>query len=98
MTDLSLDDRFALSEHVVVRELAGESVMLDMKNGTYFGLNGVGTRVWNVIAAGGSLRQVHEALLDEYDAPASVVEPEVLRFASELCQHGLVRIAGTRQS
>ena len=58
MTQLSLDDRLAPNSHVVMRELGGEAVILDMKSGVYFGLNGVGTRVWNVVANGGSLRDV----------------------------------------
>ena len=96
MTQLSLDDRLAPNSHVVMRELGGEAVILDMKSGVYFGLNGVGTRVWNVVANGGSLRDVHDAIAAEYDAPQSVIQPEVLRFAAELCEHGLCRVAETR--
>jgi hypothetical protein len=92
----SIDDRLALSDQVVIRELNGESVLLDLKSGLYFGLNGVGTRVWNVVAQGGSLRDVHAALAGEFDAPAETIEAEVLRFAGELCQHGLCRVAEPR--
>jgi len=96
MANLSLDDRLTPSEHVVVRELGGEIVMLDMQRGMYFGLNGVGTRAWTVFAAGGSLRDAKDALLAEYDAPPSVVQPELLRFAAELCEHGLCHVAEAR--
>lgn len=92
----SIDDRLALSDQVVSRELSGESVLLDLKSGLYFGLNGVGTRVWNMVAQGGSLRDVNAALLAEFDAPATAIEAEVLRFAGELCQHGLCRVAEAR--
>ena len=92
----SIDDRLALSDQVVIRELSGESVLLDLKSGLYFGLNGVGTRVWNLAAQGGSLRDVHAALAVEFDAPASTIEAEVLRFAGELCERGLCRVAEPR--
>ena len=92
----SIDDRLALSDQVVIRELSGESVLLDLKSGLYFGLNGVGTRVWNLVADGGSLRDVNAALMGEFDAPAATIEAEVLRFAGELCQHGLCRVAEQR--
>ena len=59
-----IDDRLALSDQVVIRELSGESVLLDLKSGLYFGLNGIGTRVWNLVAQGGSLRDVNAALVD----------------------------------
>ena len=96
MTALSLDDRLAPSEQVVVRELSGESVILDLNSGLYFGLNGVGTRAWVLMNGERSLRDVNTVLTEEFDAPASVIEQEVLRFADELCQHGLCRVAETR--
>jgi len=76
--------------------LAGESVILDLKSGVYFGLNGIGTHVWTLVAQGGSLRDVNAALGAEFDAPAGVIEREVLRFAGELCAHGLCRVAEPR--
>ena len=93
MTTLSLDDRLAPTEQVIVRELAGESVILDLKSGCYFGLNGVGTRAWSLLAQGGCLREVNDALTREYDAPAAVIGDELLRFAADLCDHGLCRVS-----
>ena len=91
-----IDDRLALSDQVVIRELSGESVLLDLTSGLYFGLNGVGTRFWNLVAQGGSLRDVNAALADEFDAPTATIEAEVLRFAAELCQRGLCHVAEPR--
>ena len=34
------------------RDLDGEAVILDLGSGTYFGLNQVGTRVWQLISDG----------------------------------------------
>ena len=96
MSALSLDDRLAPSDQVVIRELSGESVILDLKSGSYFGLNGVGTRAWGLMAGGGALRDVNDALSDEFDAPAGVIQAELLRFAAELCDHGLCRLAEPR--
>ena len=92
MTVPMLHDRLAPSEQVVMRELSGESVLLDLKSGLYFGLNAVGTRAWNLMARGESLRAVTAALSTEFDAPAGVIEQELLRFSAELCEHGLCGI------
>jgi hypothetical protein len=92
MTVPSIDDRLAPSEQVVIRELSGESVLLDLKSGVYFGLNAVGTRIWNLIAHGESLRGVTATLHAEFSAPVAVVEKELLRFAEDLCEHGLCGI------
>ena len=92
----SIDDRLTPSNQVVIRELSGESVILDLNSGLYFGLNGVGTRVWNLITQGSSLRDAQAALNAEFDAPAMVIEQELVRFAAELCQHGLCGVAEPR--
>jgi hypothetical protein len=89
MVQLSLDDRVIPSLSVVFRDLDGEAVILDLRSGCYFGLNGVGTRTWALIAQGGSLREVNAALGAEFDGAEAVIEREVLRFAGELCAHGL---------
>lgn len=96
MTTLSLDDRLTPTEQVIVRELADESVILDLKSGCYFGLNGVGTRAWGLLAQGGCLRDVNDALIREYEAPPATIGDELLRFAAELCDHGLCRVNTTR--
>ena len=96
MTAIALDDRLAPSDQVVIRELGGESVILDLKGGTYYGLNGVGTRAWALMASGRSLRDVYLALAGEFDAAAGVIETELLRFATELCEHGLCDRAESR--
>jgi len=92
MPTFSLDDRLAPSDQIVFRELAGESVILDLKSGSYYGLNQVGTRVWAVLVDGGSLRDANHVVASEFDAPAPVIEREVLRFAAELYDQGLCRL------
>ena len=96
MPAIALDDRLAPTDQVVIRELAGESVILDLKSGSYYGLNGVGTRAWALMAQGKTLRDVHGALADEFDAAPGVIEGELLRFAAELCEHGLCDRAESR--
>ena len=94
MSDLSLDLRVTPGDQVVMRELSGESVLLDLHSGRYFGLNEVGTRAWSLMRQGESLRTVNDALGAEFDAPSAVIEAELLRFAGELCEHGLCRVEG----
>ena len=38
--------RASIPPDVLLQELQGESVLLNLSSGRYFGLNGVGTRMW----------------------------------------------------
>ena len=78
------------SPDVIVRELAGESVVLDLSSGRYFGLNAVGTRVWQLIQEGQPVDGVIRSVTAEYDAEAGRVERDVLALLEDLKTRGLV--------
>ena len=57
---LTLDDRLIVAPDVVSRDLEGETVILNLDTGLYFGLDAVGTTIWNRIRERSSLRDVLE--------------------------------------
>ena len=86
---LGLDMTVTPSDDAVFRELEGESVLLNLETGMYYGLDAVGTRAWQLAAADGSLRAVRDALVDEYDAEPAVIERDLLALADALVGKGL---------
>ena len=81
---LSLDDALTIAPDVMFRNLNDEAVLLDLKNGTYFGLNDVGARAWELILEHGRLSRVLDLLLHEFDADRQAVERDLLSLASQL--------------
>jgi len=59
----------------------------------YFGLDSVGTRMWQLIERHRSLSAIVAAMCDEFDAPAATIEQDVLRLVTELVEKGLVVVA-----
>ena len=53
--------RYRIPEDVVSREVGGEAVLLNLATGTYFGLDGVGTEIWNLLAREGTIEGVAHA-------------------------------------
>jgi hypothetical protein len=86
----SLDTSAVIPADVVFRELDGEAVILNLDTGTYFGLDRVGTRMWQLIEQHSSLKKVLAALVDEFDAPADHLERDLLAFAALLMAKGLI--------
>ncbi len=82
----------AIGGNVMHRELDGEAVVLDLEAGLYFGLDGVGARIWQLIQEHGSLRKVHEILQQEFEASSEALERDLLQFVSRLHAEGLVRV------
>jgi len=86
---VALDSTVSPSDDAVFRELEGESVLLNLETGMYYGLDAVGTRAWQLAAGGGSLRAVRDALVEEYDAEPDVIERDLLSLADALVGKGL---------
>ena len=87
---ISLSDRFVASPTVLFRELEGESVLLNLESGVYYGLDPVGTRIWTLLAGDESLSGVCDILQREFDVAPDVLQSDVQTLVTELCGKGLV--------
>ena len=90
MADLTLLDSLVVDGDVLFRQLDDEAVLLDLKSGTYFGLNDVGARTWQLILEHGVLSRVLDALVGEYAAEREVIERDLLALARQLVTRQLV--------
>src|SRR5207247_8269875 len=74
------------TSRALVRELDGEAVLLDLDSGMYYGLNSVGTWIWNRTSAAGSLafETLVDELVAEFDVDRPVAEGEAAAFIDEL--------------
>ncbi len=85
-----MEELLKISPDVMFRELEGEAVLLDLKSQQYFGLDAVGTRIWQVLVVSGRPRTVVDTLLQEFDVPREHLEQDVATFLSRLTKAGLV--------
>jgi coenzyme PQQ synthesis protein D (PqqD) len=83
--------RVAINPSVIYRDLAGEVVLLNLESGVYYGLDAVGSRVWQLLMESRDVDEVCAILLDEYDVGADTLRTDVARLVSELSEKGLVR-------
>jgi hypothetical protein len=89
---IQLTKRVVVPPHVLIRHLDGESVLLNLQTGCYFGLDATGTRMWELATSQPSTQLAYEKLLEEFE-----VEPEALRkhlteLLSGLVENGLLQV------
>jgi hypothetical protein len=77
---------------VLIQEVQGESVLLNLNSGRYFGLDDIGTRMWQLITTSPSLQGAYETLLAEYDVGADRLQQDLQNLIGKLAEHGLVEI------
>lgn len=86
-----LPESLVVEADVLFCDLGGEAVLLNQKTGKYFGLDAVGTRMWELIRQHGRLEQVYLSLLDEYDVSEDQLEHDLVCFVEELVDRGILR-------
>ena len=75
---------------VLCRVVDDEAVVLDLDDGQYYGLNSVGTRLWQLLSQGASLSAICNALVAEFEVGRDEVRADVDAFLAELIEKGLV--------
>lgn len=75
---------------VLSQPLAGETVVLNLKTATYFGLDELGTRIWDLLRQGAPPHGIHQTLRREYDVDDQTLARDLERFFRTLTEHGLL--------
>jgi len=84
--------KLKLSDDVVFRILGDEAVILNLASGVYFGLDTVGTRMWQLMSEHGSTDGVIAAMLDEYEVAETQLRSDLDKLIEQLKEMGLVRV------
>ena len=87
---MNLTDKVTIPAQVMTREVGDETVILDLASGTYYGLDPVGARIWQLMAKGQTLTQVCEVMLAEYEVTREDIERDVLALVQTLQERKLV--------
>ena len=72
--------------------LQGESVILNMKSGVYFGLNPVGARIWELVQQPISVELIQHTIISEYKVESERAKSDVLGLLKQLSDAGLVEV------
>ena len=89
MTD---DTMLVVSQEQVACDLQGEIAILNLKNSTYYGLNPVGARVWELLQTPITLADLRRNLLAEYDAEPERIGADLTALLADLERHQLIQV------
>jgi hypothetical protein len=68
------------------------AVILDLQQGRYYSLNGVGAEIWSQIESGRSLPEIETHIKDSFGATDDVVRTDVAAFLDDLLRKKLVDV------
>jgi hypothetical protein len=84
--------KVTISKEALSQEVNGETVILDLKSESYFGLDEVGTRIWQLLQEHGDLQQTFDAMLDEFDVDEEQLHQDLNELVGKLEEAGLISL------
>lgn len=92
---MNFNQTVILSPDVISQEVSGETVLLDLDRECYYGLDAVGTRIWQLIRDVGELGTIYNTLLEEYDVEPSRLQADLEALITDACARGLITLRDT---
>ena len=92
MVYMELDIKVVLNDNVFYQKIDDEMVLLDMCSDNYFGLDSIGSDIWESIQDSDTLQEVFETLLDKYDVEPERLKSDLLDFVKQLEDKQLIKV------
>jgi len=88
--NLNMETLICQNKDLDATDLDGEKVMMNLNKGRYYGLNSVGSRIWELAKDQISISDIIDTLKNEYDVEPSLCETSVLEFLSLLLKEDII--------
>ena len=98
MGRISMASRVVAVSSQATEDIGGESAIVELKSGVYYGTDDVGAEVWKAIQEPKSVSQVREHLLSEFDVDRETCERDLLAFLEELASAKLIDVLDEPES
>lgn len=89
---IPFESRVSVPSGVLVSEVGLESVFLNLKSESYFGLDEIGTRMWKLLTESSSIQVAYDTLLQEFDIDETQLQSDLDELIQKLVANGLIEI------
>jgi Coenzyme PQQ synthesis protein D (PqqD) len=83
---------FVVTRDVLASDFADELVLLNLRDGVYYGLDHAGVRIWQLLQQPSTMAELRDAILHEYDVEPGRCSKDLLSLLADLAAHGLVEV------
>ena len=89
---MSPPEHITVPTDVLHQQLGEETVLLHLGTEQYYGLDEVGSRVWQLLREHRTLDPIVAALLREYEVDETTLRDDLERLLDELADLGLIHV------
>ena len=84
--------KITITSDVLFQALDNEAVLLHLPTEKYFGLNEVGSQMWQLLEAGSSMEDTISSIMAEYEVEEEMVRRDIAELVSQLAEQELIQI------
>jgi hypothetical protein len=84
-------ETYIRNEETITGQLDSDLVMVDIEKGSYFSLNAVGTRIWELLENPLTVDELCHTLTEEFEVDDDQCHMEVVEYLAEMRKHDLIR-------
>jgi hypothetical protein len=77
-------------EQIIAQKRSKDVLLFNMDDGSYYALNEVGSRIWELCDGAHGVAQLVSLVAREYDAPAKIIEMDILEVLEDLRSKNLI--------
>lgn len=89
--DGNTEPRYSVLPSAIGEQLGEEMAILNVETGTYFGLQGVGMDIWNLLPNSPTMNEIVEYLTREYEVDEARCRADALALMDRLLEARLVK-------
>ncbi|MFN8579069.1 MAG: lasso peptide biosynthesis PqqD family chaperone [Candidatus Sericytochromatia bacterium] len=90
MANISLSSNIIKNDSLVASELDDGLVMMSLENSSYYGLDPIGKRVWEILEEKTSVENLISKLIEEYDISKDECQKDILELLNSFAKENLI--------
>lgn len=88
--EIRLESSVIRVKEVISSEVDGETMLMSLENSRYYGMDEIGSRIWNLLDEPRTVRDLCGLLTQEFDVEQGGCEQDVLTFLNQLKEDNLI--------
>lgn len=85
--------RYVRNPDLISTDMDGDTVMMSIARGEYFGLSGVGNRIWALLEQPVAIADLHATICTEFEVDAATCNADLQAFLAQLIENDLIHAA-----
>jgi hypothetical protein len=77
---------------IISSAIDSETILLHLENSKYYGMDAVGSRIWEILEKPIKLEAIINMLIEEYEVSKEQCEQDVYAYLAQLLEEGLIQI------